>query len=101
MTEAASEWLLLVHQIPPKPSYLRAKVLRRLVQLGAIPLKKSAYLLPASDTALEDFQWLRREIVEQGGDAWILEGSLVGGLTNEEAREAFRKARSADFAELI
>jgi hypothetical protein len=93
-------WLLLVHQIPPKPPYFRAKVLRRLTQLGAIPLKKSAYLLPAGDSALEDFEWLRREIVEQGGEAWILQGSLVAGLTNEEAREAFRRARAADFAEL-
>jgi len=94
-------WLLFVHQIPPKPPYFRAKVLRRLTQLGAIPLKNSAYLLPAGEATLEDFHWLRREIVEQGGEAWILEGSLVAGLTNDEAREAFRRARAAEFAELI
>jgi hypothetical protein len=93
-------WLLLVHQIPPKPAYLRAKILRRLTQLGAIPLKKSAYLLPATDTALEDFEWLRREIIEQGGDAWVLQGSLKAGLTDEAARDGFRRARAADFAEL-
>jgi hypothetical protein len=93
-------WLLLVHQIPPKPPYLRAKILRRLTQLGAIPLKKSAYLLPAGDGPLEDFEWLRREIVEQGGDAWILQGALKAGLSAEAAREAFRRARAADFAEL-
>jgi hypothetical protein len=100
MSEGAGDWLLLVHQIPPKPAYLRAKVMRRLVQLGAIPLKKSAYLLPAGDGPLEDFEWLRREIVEQGGDAWILQGSLRAGLTNEEARDAFRRARAAEFAAL-
>jgi hypothetical protein len=93
-------WLLLVHQIPPKPQYLRAKVMRRLVQLGAIPMKKSAYLLPASDGTLEDFEWLRREIVEQGGEAWIVEGTLIAGMTNEQAREAFRRARGAEFAAL-
>ena len=100
MIGARGEWLLLVHQVPPKPSYLRAKVMRRLTQLGAIPLKKSAYLLPAGDAALEDFQWLRSEIVEQGGDAWILQGSLLAGLTDDQARDAFRRARAADFAEL-
>jgi hypothetical protein len=100
MSPAPTGWLLLVHQIPPKPAYFRAKVLRRLTQLGAIPLKKSAYLLPAGDTALEDFHWLRREIVEQGGDAWILQGSLIAGLTDDQARESFRRARAADFAEL-
>jgi hypothetical protein len=100
MSDAPGGWLLLVHQIPPKPAYLRAKILRRLTQLGAIPLKKSAYLLPAGDTSLEDFEWLRREIVEQGGDAWILQGTLKAGLTDGAAREAFRRARAADFAEL-
>lgn len=100
MIEGPGEWLLLVHQIPPKPAYLRAKVMRRLTQLGAIPLKKSAYLLPAGEAALEDFQWLRSEIVEQGGDAWVLQGSLLAGLTDEQARETFRRARAADFAEL-
>ena len=100
MRVAYGTWLLLVHQVPPKPPYLRAKVMRRLVQLGAIPLKKSAYLLPAGDAALEDFQWLRSEIVDQGGDAWILQGSLLAGLTDEQAREAFRRARAADFAGL-
>lgn len=100
MSNGPGGWLLLVHQIPPKPAYLRAKILRRLTQLGAIPLKKSAYLLPAGDASLEDFEWLRREIVEQGGDGWILEGVLKAGLTAEAARDAFRRARAADFAGL-
>jgi len=93
-------WLLLVHQIPPKPPYLRAKVMRRLVQLGAIPLKKSAYLLPSGDGPLEDFEWLRREIVEQGGDAWIIQGGLRAGMTDDQAREAFRRVRADEFAAL-
>src|ERR671914_1980249 len=100
MSRGNGEWLLLVHQIPPKPAYLRAKVMRRLVQLGAVPLKKSAYLLPAGDAPLEDFAWLRREIVEQGGEAWILEGRLRSGMTDEEARDAFRRARAEEFAVL-
>ena len=100
MSRDAGDWLLLVHQIPPKPAYLRAKVMRRLVQLGAIPLKKSAYLLPFGDGPLEDFEWLRREIVEQGGDAWILQGRLRAGLSDEQARDAFRRARTQEFSAL-
>jgi hypothetical protein len=100
MFNGPGNWLLLVHQVPPTPPYLRAKILRRLTQLGAIPLKKSAYLLPAGDAALEDFEWLRREIVEQGGDAWVLQGSFRSGWTDDAVRDAFRRARAADFAEL-
>jgi hypothetical protein len=100
MSQSPRDWLLLVHQIPPNPPYLRAKILRRLTQLGAIPLKKSAYLLPFSDASLEDFEWLRREIVEHGGDGWIVEGKFKAGLTDEAVRDSFRRARTADFAEL-
>ncbi len=100
MSIAPGDWLLLVHQIPPKPAYLRAKILRRLNQLGAIPLKNSAYLLPSGDASLEDFEWLRRQIVEQGGEGWIFHGTLKAGLTNDAAQEGFRRARAADFAAL-
>src|SRR5262245_48491360 len=62
-------WLLLIHQIPPKPDYFRVKVRRRLYQLGAIAIKNSVYVLPHSDEMLEDFQWLAREIEQEGGEA--------------------------------
>ncbi len=32
-------WLLLIHQLPPKPAYLRVKVWRRLQSLGAVAIK--------------------------------------------------------------
>jgi DNA-binding transcriptional regulator PaaX len=56
----AGRWLLLVHQIPPKPDYFRVKVRRRLQRLGAVALKNSVYLLPARKETLEDFRWLLR-----------------------------------------
>ena len=33
---AANRWVLLIHQIPPKPDYFRVKVWRRLQRLGAV-----------------------------------------------------------------
>ena len=63
MVEATPRWLLLIHQIPPKPAYLRVKVGRRLQGLGAVPVKNSVYVLPRNDQALEDFHWVRAEIV--------------------------------------
>jgi DNA-binding transcriptional regulator PaaX len=50
-------WLLLIHQIPPKPSYLRVKIWRRLQRLGAVAIKNSVYALPKNDQSQEDFQW--------------------------------------------
>lgn len=93
-------WLVLIHHLPPDPAYLRAKIHRRLNHLGAIPLKRSAYYLPSTDSTMEEFQWLHREITEAGGSAWLLEATFHAGLQAEDAREAFRDARAADYAAL-
>ena len=39
-SKAAREpgWLLVIHQIPPKPNYFRVKIWRRLQRLGAIAI---------------------------------------------------------------
>src|SRR5213082_3396503 len=55
-------WLLLIHQIPPKPDYLRVKIGRRLQRVGAVAIKNSVYALPATPAAFEDFRWIVREI---------------------------------------
>ncbi len=91
------KWLLLIHQIPPKPPYLRNKIAKRLSRLGAVPVKNSVYVLPASDGALEDLQWVRREVVSGGGDAFVCEARFIDGLTEDETEARFRKARDDDY----
>jgi hypothetical protein len=98
--ESDHRWLLLVHTIPPKPPYLRAKVMRRLTKLGALALKRSAYLLPTDESTLEDFQWLRQEIRDEGGEAWVVDARFLAGLRDEEIRESFRAMRSNDYRAL-
>lgn len=77
-------WLLLIHQLPPKPDYIRVKIRRRLRRLGAVAVKKTVYALPSGDEALEDFEWLRREIEADGGTAIIAEAEFVEGISDEE-----------------
>src|ERR1700682_621685 len=95
------QWLLLLHQVPPKPPYLRAKILRRLNELGALPVKKSAYLLPSNEATLEDFQWTARQIEHEGGSAWLFSVEAMAGLDVESIRAYFRKLRSCDYADLV
>jgi hypothetical protein len=90
-------WLLLIHQIPPKPNYFRVKIWRRLQKLGAVAIKNSVYALPGSDQAQEDLNWVLREIVEGGGDASLVEARLIEGLNDEQVKEMFRAARDADY----
>ncbi|MGQ0650225.1 MAG: chromate resistance protein ChrB domain-containing protein [Gemmatimonadaceae bacterium] len=100
LPDPSERWLLLIHSIPPKPDYLRVKIGRRLQRVGAIPVKNSVYVLPASNQAHEDFQWIRVEIVEGGGDAIVCHAEFVDGMTDDQARELFREARARDFAEI-
>jgi hypothetical protein len=94
-------WLLLVHQVPPKPDYLRVKVRRRLQRIGAVAIKNSVYALPGTEQALEDFEWVLREILEVGGQGAICEAAFVGGLSDVEVEGLFRAARASDYAEIV
>ncbi len=98
MTRA--RWLLLIHQLPAKPAYQRVKVWRRLQALGAVAVKNAVYALPAGEQAQEDFEWLLKEATEGGGEGLICEARLVGGLSDEEVRAMFNKARDADYETL-
>ena len=90
-------WLLLIHQLPAKPAYLRVKVWRRLQALGAVTVKNSVYALPANEQTQEDFEWLIKEIAEGGGEAMICEARLIDGLCDQEVRSLFNAARDADY----
>jgi hypothetical protein len=92
---------MLIHQIPPKPAYVRVKVGRRLARIGAVALKNTVYVLPRSEGAQEDFQWVLREVTAAGGEATLLEAHLVDGLTDAEVEALFRNARDADYAEVV
>jgi hypothetical protein len=95
--ESRSAWLLLAHQLPPKPAYFRVKIWRRLQDLGSVAIKASLYALPSNTETREDFQWLLREIQEGGGEATLFEARLVDGLTDQEVRALFDTARDADY----
>jgi hypothetical protein len=96
----ADRWLLLIHQLPAQPAYLRVKVWRRLQALGAAAVKNAVYALPEGERAREDLEWLLREIAAGGGEAFVCEARMVDGLTDREVRALFDRARDADYEEL-
>jgi hypothetical protein len=98
--ERETRWLLLIHQIPPKPDYFRVKIWRRLQRVGSVAIKNSVYVLPKSDQTLEDFQWILREIAEGGGEASLCEAGFVEGLSDSQIEALFREARDADYASI-
>src|SRR4029077_19224068 len=96
----AHSWLLLIHQLPAKPAYLRVKVWRRLQDLGAIAVKNAVHALPMNEETQEDFEWLLREIQEGGGEAFLCEARLIDGLSDQEIRALFDRTRDADYAQV-
>ena len=96
--ESRSAWLLLTHQLPPKPAYFRVKIWRRLQDLGAVAIKASVYALPSNDRdAGKISSGCCGRSSEGGGEATIFEARLVDGLTDQEVRALFDKARDADY----
>ena len=96
--EASREWILLVHQLPARPTNLRVRIWRKLQKLGAVSIKNSVYVLPANEKTHEDFQWLKQEIESAGGEAAVFQAGSVEGATDEEIIAAFRDARDVEFA---
>jgi hypothetical protein len=92
--------MLLIHQIPPTPAYLRVKIGRHLARIGAVAIKNSVYALPHDEETQEDFQWVLREIAKGGGDASLVEARFVEGLSDAQVIGLFLQAREADFREL-
>jgi len=98
--QAAPRWLLLIHQLPPSPAYLRVKTARQLQKIGAVAVKNSVYVLPNTEGANESFTWLSKEIAGAGGEATLCESNLVGGTSNEAIEALFHAARGKDYREL-
>lgn len=98
--KAQLHWLLLIHSIPPQPAYFRAKVGRRLARVGAVAIKNSVYVLPRNEETCEDFQWIAREIVQEGGEATVVDATFVEGMQNDHVEALFRAARQADYVTL-
>jgi hypothetical protein len=100
MSHATSkhDWIILVHQLPPKPTNLRVRTWRKLQTLGAIAIKNSVYVLPFNDKSFEDFQWLKQEIESAGGEATVFRAGAIEGATDDELVASFRTARDEEYS---
>ncbi len=96
-----TEWLLLIHQIPPKPDYFRVKIWRRLQKVGAVAIKQSVYVLPVNDQSYEDLHWIVKEIAGGGGTASLSKAVFLEGLSNTRVESLFQAARDADYEKIV
>jgi hypothetical protein len=93
----APRWLLLIHQIPPRPAYLRVKIGRRLARTGALPLKNTVYVLPNRERTLADFRAILQEIVRDGGDATLADARFIEGIRDRDLEDLFNRSRNFEY----
>lgn len=96
-----SSWYLLIHQLPPQPLYLRAKIRQHLARVGAIPLKQSVYALPATADGLEDLQWIAQEARTGGGEAYVCRAEFLERETDALLQARSRSDRDAQYRGLL
>jgi hypothetical protein len=95
--DAAARWLVLLYHFPKGPGSRRVRVWRRLQSVGSVAIRNSVYLLPRSEQSREDFEWILKELRSSGADGAILESQIVGGMTDQQIKDLFNAARSADY----
>ncbi|HEX4202576.1 MAG TPA: Chromate resistance protein ChrB, partial [Chthoniobacterales bacterium] len=93
-------WLFLLFNLPAKHASDRVKVWRRLKKFGAIQLKTSTYVLPDEPVHYERFQWLAKEIVDNGGEAALVRVKDIEGMPNAAVVAMFNDARARDYDEI-
>jgi hypothetical protein len=96
----APSWYLLIHQLPPRPLYLRAKIGNRLTKVGALALKNSVYVLPGRSDCLEDFLWIAQEAAAGGGEAHVCEAEFRDPGTQGGLLRRFREQTDAAYEAL-
>lgn len=69
--------------------------------MGAVALKNTVYALPNTAQSREDFQWVRREVVADGGDATLLDASIVEGMTDIDVEALFNAARDEEYRAIL
>ena len=96
----AGDWILLLYLLPARHSRARVQAWRRLQRVGAVSLKNSAYALPSSAEAREDFEWIKNEIIATGGQAMVLVARAPDAATHDDLVGTFRSVRAHDFEQL-
>jgi hypothetical protein len=95
-----TSWLLLLYGLSTRHGTARVSLWRKLKKFGAVPFKTSAYVLPDEPIHHERFQWLAKQIQDEGGEATLIRVAEIEGLTNDRIAQLFNEARATEYSEL-
>ena len=96
----SARWLVLTWRLPAASSTPRVATWRSLQRLGAISLTPGAVILPFSEHLLEQLEWIAEEIVQRGGDAYVLPVTELAEADEEDIRRRMRGESRREYARL-
>jgi len=94
------EWLLIFYSVPSHPVSNRMRIWRKLAKAGAVQLKGSVYILPATEEHEEFLQWLIGEVKSMGGDGAFVRTAEIKNMTNADIRRLFTTQADQEYHRL-
>lgn len=98
MTEP--RWLVLTWRLPSTLSSPRVATWRSLQRLGAVSLTPGAVIVPYSEHLLEQLEWIAEDIVQRGGDAYVLPVTELPEADERDITRRMRTARREEYEQL-
>src|SRR5512135_1866264 len=97
---AIQEWLLIFYSVPSQPVSNRMKIWRKLAKAGAVQLKGSVYILPATEEHEEFLQWLIGEVKSMGGDGAFVRTAEIKNMINADIQRLFTTQADQEYHRL-
>ena len=96
----APRWLVLTWRLPSALSSPRVATWRSLQRLGAVTLTPGAVILPYSEHLLEQLEWIAEDVVQHGGDAFVLPVTELPEADEQDIERRMRAARRDEYEQL-
>lgn len=97
---SSPKWLVLTWRLPAASSTGRVATWRSLRRLGAITLTPGAVIVPYTEQFLEQLEWIAEDIVQRGGDAYVLPVTELPEAEEDQIRRRMGEERREEYAEL-
>jgi hypothetical protein len=94
-----SSWLVLLAQLPSKPSSARVAMWRRMRAAGATPVVNGAWMLPHTTVHEDFFEQSREGVIGRGGTGFVLRVSGSSPESDESIVRLFQSDRSREYDE--
>lgn len=95
------EWLIINFTLPKEQSSVRVSVWRKLKKSGSVNIGQSMWVLPQTESHLEIFNEISKEISENNGCAYIANAEFVGTKSSNDIISIFNKVRENEYREFI